>query len=75
MEEVKEGIAVVHWPEIGLQGKMMVLKEFLAVDDKLLHSSKIFRDVGYGSLYFTEDEEKLGFKRVLEVRAGKKYFI
>lgn len=62
MEEVKEEMAVVHWPEIGLQGKTMVLKELLAVDDRFLRSSKILRDVGYGGLYFTEDAEKLGFK-------------
>lgn len=70
MEEVEEEMAVVRWPEIGLEGKARVLKGLLAIDEKFLRSGEIFKDVGYGSLYFTEDAEKLGFKKVFEVRTG-----
>lgn len=71
MEEVEDEMAVVRWPEIGDQGKAMFLKELLTVDERFLRSSEIFKNVGYGSLYFTEDAEKLGFKKVFEVKAGK----
>ncbi|KAL0637003.1 hypothetical protein Q9L58_003985 [Maublancomyces gigas] len=71
MEEVEEEIAGVRWSEIGLEGKARALKELLVVDEKFLRSSDIFKDVGYGSLYFTEDAEKLGFKKVFEVKSGR----
>lgn len=71
MEEAKEDMVCVRWPELKLEGKAKVLKGILEVDKKLLHSSEFFRDVGYGSLYLTEDAEKLGFKKVFEVKAGR----
>lgn len=71
MEEVEEEVAGVRWPEIGLEGKARALKELLVVDEKFLRSSDIFGDVGYGSLYFTEDAEKLGFKKVFEVKSRR----
>lgn len=50
---------------------MIILKEEMAVGNEFLHC-KIFRDVGYGSLYLAAHVEKLDFKKVFDMKVGKR---
>lgn len=48
---------------------MVVVDQFIAVQERLLQASKIFQ--GYGSLYFTDDAMKFNFRGPIEVSATK----
>lgn len=71
MEEAEGDMVSVQWDGLEPEGKAKLLKEVIGVDERLLRSSELFKNVGYGSLYFTEDAKKLGFKEVFEVKTGR----
>lgn len=69
----REELPIFEWKmiESGLEGRAKLLEGAMGVCEKLLKASEMFKGVGYGSLYFTKDAEKLGFQKIFELKGGK----